>query len=123
MQTKNSQPFWGDMVAESGAGPRPIPQKRLDAQNLAEAIRFCLTPEAAAAAGQLAARMRRENGVVSAVRSFHANLPLDKMRCEILEDQVAVWTCKRGKTHIRLSKLAAGVLFQHLKIDQKRVSM
>ncbi|KAH6889706.1 hypothetical protein B0T10DRAFT_39116 [Thelonectria olida] len=115
------QPFWGDMVAESGAGPRPIPQKELDVQNLAEAIRFCLTPEAAYAAGELAARMKRENGVVTAVKSFHANLPLENLRCDILEDQPAVWTCRRGKKQIKLSKLAASVLFQHLKIDQKRI--
>ncbi|KAM5356612.1 hypothetical protein ACJ41O_003258 [Fusarium nematophilum] len=117
------QPFWGDMVAASGAGPSPIPQKQLNADNLAEAIQFCLTPEAAAAAAELSSRMRRENGVVTAVRSFHANLPLENLRCDILGNQPAVWLCKRGGKQIKLSKAAAGVLFQHLKIDHKKLSL
>src|SRR5690606_19496179 len=33
------QPFWGRRVAALGAGPRPIPQRRLTATRLAEAIR------------------------------------------------------------------------------------
>lgn len=111
------------MVAASGAGPKPIPHKKLDIQNLSEAIQFCLTPEAATAAAAIAARMKSESGVTTAVRSFHANLPLENLRCDILSDQPAVWVAKRGKKRIRLSKIAAGVLFQHLKIDQKKLVM
>lgn len=121
--TVSSQPFWGDMVAASGAGPKPIPQKQLTIQNLSDAIEFCLTPAAATAAAGLAALMKTENGVATAVRSFHANLPLENLRCDILRDQPAVWTCKRGKRTIRLSKKAAGVLFEHLKVDQKKLAV
>ncbi|CAM1502690.1 Fc.00g074660.m01.CDS01 [Cosmosporella sp. VM-42] len=117
------QPFWGDMVATSGAGPRPIPHKQLTIQNLSKAIQFCLTPQAASAAAKLASRMKMENGVFTAVRSFHANLPLESLRCDILKDQPAVWVCQRGKKKIRLSKQAGGVLFQHLKVDMKKVTM
>ncbi|KAM0429705.1 hypothetical protein ACHAPT_006311 [Fusarium lateritium] len=117
------QPFWGEMVAVSGAGPHPIPQKQLNVDNLAEAIQFCLTPEAASAAAEISSRMRRENGVVTAVRSFHANLPLENLQCDILRSQPAVWLCKRGGRHIKLSKAAVGVLFQHLKIDHKKLSI
>ncbi|TEA21368.1 Sterol 3-beta-glucosyltransferase UGT80B1 [Colletotrichum sidae] len=116
------QPFWGDMVALAGAGPKPIPHQKLTAENLSEAIRFCLTPEAAAAAAQLAAKMRTENGVATAVQSFHANLPLDVLPCDVLSDQTAVWEFKRGKKQLRLSKQAAGVLLDHLKIGQKHMS-
>ncbi|PPJ52819.1 hypothetical protein CBER1_11297 [Cercospora berteroae] len=38
------QPFWGNMVATAGAGPKPIPHKSLDAENLAAALRFCHEP-------------------------------------------------------------------------------
>ncbi|KAH7152809.1 hypothetical protein EDB81DRAFT_789732 [Dactylonectria macrodidyma] len=114
------QPFWGEMVAASGAGPHPIHHKRLNVQNLSEAIRFCLTPEAAQAAAGLALKMKAENGVVTAARSFHANLPLENLQCDILKDQPAAWMWKRGKRQIRLSKMAAGVLFQHLKVDPKK---
>ncbi|KAF5518137.1 Sterol 3-beta-glucosyltransferase UGT80B1 [Colletotrichum aenigma] len=116
------QPFWGDMVAIAGAGPKPIPHKQLNAENLSEAIRFCLTPEALAAAGELAAKMRTENGVATAVKSFHANLPLEDLPCDIFPDQPATWEYKRGKKHVKLSKKAAGILLDHLKIGQKNMS-
>ncbi|KAL2879338.1 hypothetical protein SGCOL_005466 [Colletotrichum sp. CLE4] len=117
------QPFWGDMVAIAGAGPKPIPHKQLNAQNLADAIRFCLTPEAAAAAGELAAKMKTESGVATAAKSFHANLPLDMLQCDIFPNQPAVWEFKRGKKHVKLSKQAAGILLDHLKIGQKNMSL
>jgi hypothetical protein len=110
------------MVASAGAGPQPIPQKQLNAANLADAIRFCLTPEAAAAAGSLAAKMKSENGVATAARLFHANLPLESLRCDVLPDQPAVWAVKRGAKHLKLSKLAASVLLDHLKIGRKSMS-
>ncbi|GME29016.1 hypothetical protein ETB97_009763 [Neofusicoccum parvum] len=76
------QPFWGDMVAARGAGPKPIPHKELSASNLAEAIRFCLTPEAASAASAIAQSMCAENGVRAAAESIHKHLPLDRLRYE-----------------------------------------
>lgn len=56
------QPFWGRMVAASGAGPKPIDHKALDAEGLAHVISFCLTPQAAAGAKELAKKMRSESG-------------------------------------------------------------
>jgi hypothetical protein len=81
----DSQPFWGNMVAVAGAGPKPIHHKSLNAQNLAEAIAFCLTPEAAAAAGKIAVQMSSETGVRTAVDSFHSHLPVEKMACDVSE--------------------------------------
>lgn len=118
-----SQPFWGDMVAIAGAGPKPIPHKQLNVQNLSDAIRFCLTPEASAAAGELAAKMKTENGVATAAKSFHANLPLEILQCDILPDEPASWEFKRGKKHLKLSKKAAGILVDRLKISQKNMSL
>ncbi|WYZ35207.1 hypothetical protein EsH8_I_001483 [Colletotrichum jinshuiense] len=117
------QPFWGDMVAIAGAGPKPIPHKQLNVQNLSDAIRFCLTPEASAAAGELAAKMKTENGVATAAKSFHANLPLEILQCDILPDEPASWEFKRGKKHLKLSKKAAGILVDRLKISQKNMSL
>lgn len=121
--TQRSQPFWGDMVAAAGAGPKPIPQRQLSAENLADAIRFCLIPEAAAAAQVLADKMKTETGVATAARSFHANLPANFMQCDLIPDQPAVWRYKTGKSRLRLSKQAAGVLLNHLRISQKNMSM
>ena len=57
------QPFWGQRVAALGAGPPPIPQRKLTADNLATAIRQAVTDagirQRAAALGE---KMRAEHG-------------------------------------------------------------
>ncbi|KAF5858188.1 hypothetical protein ETB97_004690 [Aspergillus alliaceus] len=113
------QPFWGRMIAASGAGAEPIPQKSLTAENLAEAIRYCLTPQARAAAEDIAIRMQSESGVKMAVESFHRNLPLDRMRCQILPDQPASWVYKKSAKPIYLSKLAGQILLDHMRIEPR----
>ncbi|KAK4118847.1 glycosyltransferase family 1 protein [Parathielavia appendiculata] len=112
------QPFWGDMVAAAGAGPSPIPQKKLNATNLAEAIRFCLSPEASDAARRMARQMRSENGVARAVASFHANLPLEKMRCDVMPHLVAAWSLKtkRRRRPVKISKEVAEILVAEEKV-------
>lgn len=105
-----SQPFWGTMVHAAGAGPMPIPQKMLNSQNLSQAIQYCLTPSALAAARGMAEKMRQESGVNQAVNSFHANLPLDKIRCDIMPTLPAAWSYKMGSQHLKLSKEAAEIL-------------
>lgn len=110
------QPFWGDMVANAGAGPRPIPHASLSTENLSAAIQFCLTPEAASAAQGIAVKMQAESGVTEAVKSFHRNLPLDRMCCEILGDQVAVWNYKKGKQSLKLSKAVVQTLIENSRI-------
>lgn len=112
-----SQPFWGNMVHAGGAGPAPIPFKTLNSQNLADAIRFCLTPEASTAARQIANKMSSEAGVRRAVASFHANLPLDKMRCDFLPNLPAVWTYEKKGKQTKLSKIAAEMLVEAGKIS------
>lgn len=116
-----SQAFWGGIVASAGVGPNPIPQKSLTAENLADAISFCLTPSAATAAQYLARKMDRESGVRAAVDSFHAHLPRNEMQCDILPDQPAVWRIKRGKTTVRLSKLAACALVREGRLQRKHL--
>lgn len=48
------------MVASAGAGPEPIPNKALNANNLAEGLTFCLTPKAQKAAEELGRKIRGE---------------------------------------------------------------
>ncbi|CAI9628258.1 unnamed protein product [Alternaria burnsii] len=105
------QPFWGEMIAAAGAGPMPIPHKLLTAENLTPAIHFCLTREAKQAARALSSQMASERGVEAAAQSFHANLPLETMRCALLPTEVASWKTKKGS--ILLSKLAAQVLIEN----------
>ncbi|KAK7052338.1 glycosyltransferase family 1 protein [Favolaschia claudopus] len=119
------QPFWGKMVAVAGAGPKPIPSNNLDVKTLAEAITFCLTPEAAAAARVIAEKMKSESGVKTAVESFHANLPLERLQCDILPDRPATWKVQIGKNKVklRLSKLVAEVLIQNHYFESKNLKV
>ncbi|KAH6657053.1 hypothetical protein BKA67DRAFT_512878 [Truncatella angustata] len=116
------QPFWGAMVAAAGAGPDPIPQRQLNEENLADAINFCLTPEASSAALVLAQKMQAESGVRTAVDMFHAQLPVTEMQCDILRDRAAAWRFKKGKLQLKLSKLAAEVLVENAKINGDQLS-
>lgn len=119
-----SQPFWGNMVAVAAAGPEPIPQKALTATGLADAIKYCLRPEALTAARNIATTMQNECGVQTAVSSFHHNLPLDKMRCHILSDEPAVWAYKNSlTTPLYFSKTAARLLIDNSKIDPKELCL
>ncbi|WP_423461814.1 glycosyltransferase [Promicromonospora sp. MS192] len=64
------QPFWGGRVERLGVGPAPVPQKRLTADRLAAALEHALSDRARAEAGRVAAAMREEDGVATAVRSL-----------------------------------------------------
>lgn len=109
------------MVAKSGAGPRPIPHASLSPDNLAAAIQFCLTPNAAAAAGEISIKMQAESGVATAVDSFHRNLPLVRMRCAVMPNQVAVWTYNKGRRPLNLSKAVVEILIEHDRIDASQI--
>jgi UDP:flavonoid glycosyltransferase YjiC (YdhE family) len=62
------QPFWGRRVFDLGAGPKPLPRRRLTAEGLAEAIFHAVSrPELRAAADRVARRLRQEDGVGRAV--------------------------------------------------------
>ena len=62
------QPFWGRRVAALGAGPAPIPRKRLTAERLAAAItRAVSEPAIGREAAAVGRRIRREDGVAAAV--------------------------------------------------------
>ena len=122
------QPFWGDMVANSGAGPAPIPHSRLTAEGLAEAIEFCKTPEASEAAKAVAEKMQAENGVEAAVASFHRHLHVEDLRCDLIPTLPAVFeytksrkvNFKRAELEtkvVKLCGLAAETLEKAGKID------
>ncbi|KAH6840590.1 hypothetical protein B0I37DRAFT_347054 [Chaetomium sp. MPI-CAGE-AT-0009] len=116
------QPFWGEMVANAGAGPKPIPFKQLDSQKLADAIGYCLTPQARSAAQSIAEQMKSEQGVQAAAQSWLRQLPKQhRMRCDLLPSQPAVWVYRKAKKSIRLSKIAAEELVSRKMIDTKHL--
>lgn len=103
------------MVAAAGAGSPPIPHKLLDSNNLSQAISFCLTPEALAAAHEISSQMATESGVKAAAQSFHANLPLEMIQCDVLPHLPAAWVCK--KLPVKLCKVAAQILIDNAVLD------
>ncbi|KGO62065.1 UDP-glucuronosyl/UDP-glucosyltransferase [Penicillium expansum] len=115
------QPFWGDMVSAAGAGPNPIPYKDLKIESLAHGVRFCLTPEAVRSAQEIAVKMKREDGVKTAVASFHRNLPKGLVECDLLPGSPAVWRCRLGKKRFCLSKLAAEILVEKNLVEVKKL--
>jgi UDP:flavonoid glycosyltransferase YjiC (YdhE family) len=115
------QPFWGAMIARAGAGPDPIPHKHLTADNLADAINFCLKPESRERAKTLASKIAEEKGSDKGAQLFHQFLEPDRLRCVLVPSRNAVWRVRRTK--INLSAFAACTLananlldFQDLKL-------
>lgn len=104
------------MVATAKAGPDPIPYKKLNSTNLSEAILYCLTDVAQEAATVVADRMRLESGVKTAVKSFHRNLPVENMGCDLIPSLPATWSYNKSKKPIKLSGAAAEILLQSHKL-------
>jgi sterol 3beta-glucosyltransferase len=68
------QPFWAGRVFDLGAGPRPIPARRLTAERLATAIQLANGNSIRDRAARLGEQIRKENGVARAVDATHACL-------------------------------------------------
>uniref|UniRef100_A0A0G4GXN1 Uncharacterized protein n=1 Tax=Chromera velia CCMP2878 TaxID=1169474 RepID=A0A0G4GXN1_9ALVE len=75
--------FWGDTVKRYGAGPEPIPAAKISSKAFAEAIKICQKPETVVRAQEVAQKMSVEDGVEMGVASFHRQLPLDLLQCEV----------------------------------------
>ena len=118
-----SQPFWGEMCAVAGAGPAPIPQKKLTTETLSQAIRYCLSAEAARAAQEIAQKMQAEDGVRAAAQSFHQNLPVKRMACNLLPHLPASFCYKKGKNSILLSSFAAQLVLQKAPKEAKYLEL
>ncbi|MBK8783468.1 MAG: glycosyltransferase family 1 protein [Anaerolineales bacterium] len=60
--------FWGERVYQIGVGTKPIPQRKLNAENLAQAITQALTDESMRArAKNVSVALSSENGIQAAV--------------------------------------------------------
>ena len=117
----HSQPFWGRVVASSGAGPAPIAYRELSVDNLLQAIQVCRSTEAKIAAEGIASRMRLENGVETAVQSFHRRLPKSELCCDLVPQRAARWVFTPRKSKhgsVKLSNEALAVLLDSKEVDQ-----
>ncbi len=64
----NDQFAWGRRVYELGVGSKPIPRKKLTAENLSEAIKFVLSQETKNAAKELGIKIQSEHGAELAAK-------------------------------------------------------
>eukprot|EP00471_Norrisiella_sphaerica_P005175 CAMPEP_0184489806 /NCGR_PEP_ID=MMETSP0113_2-20130426/16406_1 /TAXON_ID=91329 /ORGANISM="Norrisiella sphaerica, Strain BC52" /LENGTH=901 /DNA_ID=CAMNT_0026873429 /DNA_START=319 /DNA_END=3024 /DNA_ORIENTATION=- len=83
------QPFWGQMVNNAGAGPKPTPVEQWKPKSLALKFKSMFTKEQKKAAMVLSRAFNREDGAEEAVRIFHEKLNLGKMECDLLQSDVA----------------------------------
>jgi hypothetical protein len=104
-------------MANAGTGPTPIPHAGLNVDNLSEAIRYCLSEEAAAAAAA------SEVGVRAAMQSFHRQLPLERIWCDLVPSEPAVWSYSKSKRPIKLSKVAAGIILSGKPTETKNMKL
>lgn len=109
------QPFWGSMISKAGAGPEPVPFKKMTEDTLYNSITTALEPEIQENVKNMSEKIANEKGAEGAAASFQRQLQIDSMRCMLCPERVAIWRVK--KTNIRLSNLAASVLVEHGVLD------
>ncbi|CAM4955396.1 unnamed protein product [Rotaria socialis] len=113
--------FWGAMINKSGAGPAPIPGKTITAKQLAAAFKFVHDPDAQAAALKISLNVQNENGCEAAVRSFHAHLPLNRMRSYFEPSFVARF--RLNEYDLRISRPVTQVLIATRAIQLSQLSL
>src|SRR5262245_33762485 len=92
--------FWGQMIADAGAGPQPIPIGDLTTEALAEAFAACARPEKTARAQELGAHIRAEDGVELVVDSLTRHLPLSAMQCALNREHLATRYCEHCRKRL-----------------------
>lgn len=110
------------MVATIGAGPLPIPHKKLTTDKLKKAIEYCLSAEANDAAMKVSHEMKDECGARAVVASFHKRLSLESLRCDVEPGLPAVWF-KQSEPKMKLSSYAADILVREMKIKTRDLQM
>ena len=109
------------MVARAGAGPDPIPSKHLNSNALANAINEALKPTSVEKAKELSMKISKETGSETGAESFHRELNVDNLRCQLSPRRSAVWRIRR--TDFRLSAFAATILVHERLLDSKDLKL
>ncbi|CAF0767262.1 unnamed protein product [Rotaria sp. Silwood1] len=110
--------FWGDVVEKNGVGPSPIPGKNVTVDDLVEAFKIVLQPAMQNAAKRIREILSHEDGCATALRMFHAHLPLSRMRSD-LESTFAA--CYRvDELDLQVSRPVAQVLVAAGALDESQ---
>jgi hypothetical protein len=112
--------FWGSMISKSGVGPAPVPGKTVTAKQLAAAFEFVHDPKVQSAALQISTKFQNEHGCEVAVRSFHAYLPLHKMRSDLEPSFAACF--RLNEYGLQISRPVAQVLVAAGAIEEFELS-
>ncbi|KAJ6107264.1 hypothetical protein N7523_008587 [Penicillium sp. IBT 18751x] len=115
------QPFWGEMIARIGAGPKPLPFKKLTAPDLAAAIGAALEPDIIQRAKELGEQVHQESGVDAGVTSFYHQLKHSKLGCAIASSHAAAWKI-RG-TDIQLGSGAVALLVNRDLLSTDKIEL
>lgn len=115
------QPFWGSMVYRAGAGPEPVPFKKMTEDTLYNSITSALAPEIQVNVKKMSEKIANEKGAEGAAKAFQSHLDIDSMRCLLCPDRIATWRIK--KTSIQLSSLGAAVLGEYGHTDLSRLKL
>ncbi|KAM5369976.1 hypothetical protein ACJZ2D_008775 [Fusarium nematophilum] len=94
------QPFWAQMMARAGAGPTSVPFKELTAEILAESITFALKPEVQEVAQEMAEQIAEEDGAGEAAMDIEERLDVEKLRCDICPERLAIWLHRKTGAHL-----------------------
>ncbi|CAF1365553.1 unnamed protein product [Adineta ricciae] len=111
--------FWGKVIEKQGAGPHAVPGKDITADDLVAAFEFVHKPETKAAAEKIRDAILKENGCEEAVRAFHAQLPVERMRSDFESTYTACYGLKHS--HLQISRRVAQVLVLAERIDQSQL--
>ncbi|OJJ82968.1 glycosyltransferase [Aspergillus glaucus CBS 516.65] len=116
------QPFWSSVIHNACIGPAPIQEKDFSTEPFVDAVRHCLRPEVREAVQHIGEQIRLENGVESAVNSFHRHFNWDELQCSITKADPAVYRL-REKPTIKLSTVAAAVLMRSKAIRRSELEL
>jgi hypothetical protein len=108
------------MISKSGAGPAPLPGKTVTAKQFAAAFEDVHDSRMQEVAVNLSNNFRHEHGCEVAVRSFHAYLPLTKMRSDL---EPSFSACFRLNEYaLQISRPVAQVLVAAGAIEESDLS-
>jgi sterol 3beta-glucosyltransferase len=113
--------FWGQVVADHGAGPAPIPIDDLTVETLTEALRACDLAGMRERAEALGARIRDDDAVAATVDAIHRHLPLAAMQCADDPHDLATTWCETCRLRLceahRDARHAAHRTFEYRWVD------
>ncbi|UJR11180.1 hypothetical protein I4U23_015361 [Adineta vaga] len=112
--------FWANIIEQTGAGASPLPGKHLTTKQLIEAFKFVHKPSTQIAAKRVQDALLREDGCNTAVRSFHANLPLSQMYSDLESTFPACF--RLNDFNIQVSRPVAQVLLSAGVVDECQFS-